>query len=97
MSFKIIWTSKARSDYWNNIDYLEAQWSEKEVKRFIAKTDDIIEKIAKGKVSFLSTDFENISKVVVVKQIMLFYKVDKNNLYILRFWNTSQNPDSLVL
>jgi hypothetical protein len=31
---RIIWTDRAKLDYWNNIEYLETEWTIKEVVRF---------------------------------------------------------------
>jgi plasmid stabilization system protein ParE len=94
---KIIWTDRAKSDYWNNIDYLETAWTIKEVERFTDKTDAILEKISKGNLKFKPTEHENIFQVPIVKQITLFYKNTPESVYLLRFWNTYQNPESLNL
>jgi plasmid stabilization system protein ParE len=31
----VIWAPQAKKDFWNNIDYLEAEWSEKVAFNFI--------------------------------------------------------------
>lgn len=94
---RIIWTNRAKSDYWNNIDYLEKEWTIREVERFTDKTDEILEKLAKENLKFKPTEYKNIFQVPIVKQITLFYKKTPEELHLLRFWNTYQNPENLKL
>jgi plasmid stabilization system protein ParE len=94
---RIIWTDRAKSDYWNNIDYLEREWTIKEVERFANKTDEILEKLTKGNIKFKPTEYENTFQVPIVKQITLFYEKNNNSIVLLRFWNTYQDPEKLVL
>jgi hypothetical protein len=42
MKVKIIWSEPEKLDYWNNINYLIQEWSEKEAKNFINKVDMVI-------------------------------------------------------
>lgn len=93
----VIWSDSAIEDYSNNIDYLEEKWTKKVIADFIDKTDNIIEKIALENLRFKPTDYENIFQVPIVKQIILFYKIDDSNVELLRFWNNYQNPDKLKL
>lgn len=34
----VIWAPQAKRDFWNNIDYLETEWSEKSALHFIKKS-----------------------------------------------------------
>lgn len=38
----VIWSPQAKKDYWQNIDYLEAEWTFQDVMNFIDKVDYII-------------------------------------------------------
>lgn len=38
----IFWSELAKIDYWNNIEYLEKEWTHAEVYNFIDKTDELI-------------------------------------------------------
>jgi hypothetical protein len=49
----IIWSLK-KKDYWQNIDYLEAEWSFQDVVNFIDKVDYTIA-IDKKNIEFIST------------------------------------------
>lgn len=43
----IIWSPQAKKDYWQNIDYLEAEWSFQVVVDFIEKVDETIHLLTK--------------------------------------------------
>ena len=93
----IIWTDLAINDVSENIYYLEKEWTEKEIERFLNKTDEVLEKLAKGNIKFKATEYKEVYQVPIVKQITLFYEKNGDNIFLLRFWNTYQDPKKLVL
>lgn len=93
----IIWSEKAIDDVLNNIDYLEREWTEKEVKRFSDKTNEILHKLFKGNIRFKKSGYKDTLVVSIEKQINLFYKKEGDNIILLRFWNNYQNPEKLKL
>ncbi len=95
---RIVWANRAKLDYWDNISYLQKEWTEKEVKFFISEVDSIMELLQVDTVEFQSTGYKNTFRVPVVTQIVLFYFVDSNNVVnILRFFNANRDPGKLVL
>lgn len=93
----IIWTDSAIDDISENLYYLENEWSEKEIERFLSKIDEALEKLAKGNIKFKPTEYKNIYQVPIVKQITLFYEKNDESIFLLRFWNTYQAPEKLKL
>jgi hypothetical protein len=69
----IIWSPQAKKRLWQNIDYLEAEWSFQDVVNFIDKVDYTIALLVKN-IEFISPDSQNVNKVVITKQITLFTK-----------------------
>jgi hypothetical protein len=65
---KIEWTLASKNDYWQNIEYLENHWSEKEVLNFINEIDYSINLLTKGNVIFTKSDYPNVYKMVIIKQ-----------------------------
>lgn len=63
----------SNEDYFQNIEYLENYWSEKEVLNFIQEVEFCIDLLAKGNVNFVKSDFDDVYKLVVLKQITLYY------------------------
>lgn len=94
--FNIIWSDLAIDDVSENIYYLEREWTEKEIERFLNKTDEVLEKLAKGNIKFKTTEYKGVYQVPIVKQITLFYEKTEDNIVLLRFWNNYQNPKKLI-
>jgi hypothetical protein len=93
----VIWSPQAKKDYWQNIDYLEAEWTFQEVVNFIDKADNVINLILKNNIEFISTNYKNVNKVVITKQITLYYRINSNTIELLRFWNTYQDLENFKL
>ena len=94
---KIEWTFLAKTDYWQNIDYLEEKWTENDVLNFIKKVDDCILLLKSKTVLFTKSDYKDVYKMVITKQITLFYTVDSETIYLLRFWNNYQDSTTIKL
>lgn len=95
---RIIWTKIAKNDYWKNIEYLEKEWTLQDVYNFIDKTDALVDLLLKQNLTFKSTNYKDVFQIPVTKQVTLYYKILKNNdIELLRFWNTYQNPKKLKL
>jgi hypothetical protein len=93
----IHWSEPAKIDYWNNIEYLEREWTLKEVYDFMDKTDELIDLLTKANVTFKPTDYKNTYQVPVVKQITLYYSVINDKIELLRFWNNYQDLTKFYL
>ena len=93
----VIWAPQAKKDFWNNIDYLEAEWSEKVALGFIEKVNTTIEFLKNDNVLFIKTNFKSVYKIVITKQISLYYRIENTNLELLRFWNTFQDTKKFKL
>ncbi|WP_088656214.1 type II toxin-antitoxin system RelE/ParE family toxin [Geofilum rhodophaeum] len=92
------WNKIARLDYFDNIDYLLRDWSEKEAQEFIDAVDETEFILIQGNVEFQNTDMPEIKRCVICKQITLFYRIiDKKNIELLRFWNNYQHANKLNL
>ena len=87
----IHWSETAKIDYWSNIEYLEREWTFKEVRSFIDKADILIDLLAKNNLSFKPTLYKNTFQVPVIKQITLYYSLENNKIILLRFWNNYQD------
>lgn len=93
----VIWAPQAKKDFWNNIDYLEAEWSERVALSFIEKVNTTIELLKNDNVLFIKTNFKSVYKIVITKHISLYYRIENTNLELLRFWNTFQNSEKFKL
>lgn len=87
----ISWTETAKTDYWNNIDYLEREWTLTEVYNFMDKVDELLDLLSKENLIFKPTVYKNTFQVPVLKQITLYYRFENNTIELLRFWNNYQD------
>jgi hypothetical protein len=94
---KIEWTLASKNDYWQNIEYLEKHWSEKEALNFITEVDYSLKLLAVDNVVFTKSDHINVYKMVIIKQITLYYFIENETIYLLRFWNNYQDLSNFKL
>jgi plasmid stabilization system protein ParE len=94
---KVTWSKKALSDYHSIIDYLILEWSENSAEKFIDQVYSKIQLIKSHPDAFEKTDFSKAKKIVITKQITLFFRVSKSEISLLRFWNNHQNPKKFTL
>jgi plasmid stabilization system protein ParE len=94
---RVVWTDEALADYYQNIDYLLKEWTNQVALDFIEDVDAAISLIVSRPELFPLTDYREIRKVVVRKQITLFYKISDNSIQLIRFWNNYQDPSRLKL
>ncbi len=67
----IIWSFDAVEDVIENIDYLEKRWTKKEIERFSAKIDAVLDQLSRGTITFKSSGYKNTYEVPIIKQITL--------------------------
>ncbi|MES2588268.1 MAG: hypothetical protein V4622_04755 [Bacteroidota bacterium] len=94
---KISWSKTAEKDFEENIIYLLEDWSEAVVFDFTTETERILKIISKSPKTFQKHKVRNIHRVVLTKQITLFYKVKSDRVELLRFWNNYKNPKKNIL
>lgn len=97
---EVIWSAKARITFFMVLDYLEKNWSKKEIIQFNRKTEIVIQAIQKNPGIFAcSAKHKNIRRAIIDKNNSFFYQVDKNNrkIYLLTFFDNRLNPESLKL
>lgn len=92
MAKKIIWSTKARISFDKIISYLEANWTDKEIKTLISNTQKILVQIESGAVKFKSSGKKNIHEVLVTRHNLLIYRLKKDQIDLLVFYDTRQNP-----
>lgn len=92
MAFPVKWSYKAKSTYENVIDYLKANWTEKEIIKFVNRTEAVIEAISYQPYLYKASSYKKIRKAVINKQNSLFYLVRESEIYLLRFWDNRMDP-----
>ena len=97
-SYKILWTDYAFETVNAIVDYLRKDWSEREVNLFLDEIDRTVNAIrAFPKLFKASSKRKNVHLALIDKHSYLVYQIrsNKNQIVILQFWSTQQNPGKL--
>jgi plasmid stabilization system protein ParE len=96
MPKRIIWSPLSEKDFANILTYLESGWGDKVVTHFIDLTDDFIYQISINPKQFpLIHKRKRVRKCVITKHNTLFYRDRKEQIDILRIYDTRQDPKKL--
>jgi len=93
--------TRALKTYISNIQYLEVNWTEKEIERFKFLVEKKIENISHHPKlgSARSKSAPHIRFTLIHKRVALIYKYkpSRNEIELMVFWNTSQDPRKMKL
>ena len=96
--YKIFWTDHAISELRETIEYLENNWTERELRNFFEKLDRTIEIISKTPEIFPSSFLKkDIRKAVVEKHNNLYYRISKNSVEIISLFSNRKNPNKKII
>jgi len=91
--FSIEWTDYALQELSATFQYLEDNFTEREMKNLAVEIEAVLKLISYNPKTFQRTDVEGARKVVVKKHNTLFYReTGKNKVEILSFFSNRQNP-----
>jgi len=98
MHKKIIWSSLAEKDFSIILNYLFSEWNSTIAYNFVDKTDELLHQISKNPKQFPSVSKKRgIRKCVISKHNTLYFRVNKNEINLLRIFDTRQNPNKLKI
>ena len=98
MAVTVFWSDQAKKTYADNIEYLKDAWTEKELKKFILRSEYVVLNIeGNPELYSFSGKSKKIRRVVVNKQITLYYRFYpiKKMVVLLSFWNNYQDSKKL--
>lgn len=91
-SYKLHWTEESVRNLENILDYLEGNWSEREVANFKAKLNKQLDLIGRFPFIFPRSEYQKrLRKAVLNKQTTIFYEVKKNDIFIAYIFVDKQN------
>ena len=96
--YRIVWTDNALHELRVTFEYIENNWTEKELRKLSNEIESTINLISNNPGLFPMTEGRNIRKAVVKKLNTLYYReMDDNKVEILSFFSNRQNPDKKKL
>lgn len=94
--YRIIWSNEALENLKTIIEYLENNWTEKEIKKFAQLLDNRLSLLASNPYSFLVTNHpKKLRKIVISKQLSIFYQPFENHVRVVSLFDNRRNPDWL--
>ena len=101
MVCKIIWLPRAIQTYIANIQYLQTNWTEKELEHFKALVEQKIENISHhpklGSARSKSTPHIRFSLIHKRVALIYKYKPSRDEIELMVFWNTAQDARKMNL
>jgi len=91
--YKIFWTEFALSELEKTIEYLEQNWTEREIRNLAFEIEKTLSLISHNPNLFQSSEVKkNIRRVIVAKFNTLYYRVNGETIEIISFFSNRQNP-----
>jgi len=90
---KMKWTLNAQNELNAIYDYLEENWTSKEIKNFSMELERVLSTICKFPYIFPVSLLKNsVRRCVISKQTSLYYKIGKNQIIIISLFDNRKNP-----
>lgn len=92
----IVWSDEANEGLDEIIEYLENNWTDREIKNFFIRLEVCLDKIAEAP----HRQKDSLRKPGTKEyqhspQTTIFYSYDNNHVNILRVWMNAKDPDNL--
>jgi len=95
MAYQIIWSDEAKDSFQCIIDYLQHQFTEREVARFILAFEAKINLIKISPDSYRkSSHSANVYYTIILRKTILVYRIkqDTDFVELIHFWDARKNP-----
>ena len=87
MAFKIIWSKTAIQQLDETIDYLEKEWSDKELSNFFNRLEESLTAIQENPNTYKNSyRKQGLKEFQVTSHNTIFYTVNANTINIVTFW-----------
>lgn len=94
--YRILWSDEALKNLKTIINYLETNWSEKELKQFAKLLDERLILIKSNPYLFPKINHSiEIRRSVLSKQTSIYYQIVEHTIRLAALFDNRQNPESL--
>lgn len=96
MAIEVVWSDEANRGLDDIIQYLESNWTEREISRFFIRLEECLEQIKEAP----HRQKDSLRKPGTKEyqhspQTTIFYTYNDQVVYILRLWTNVKNPGNL--
>jgi plasmid stabilization system protein ParE len=93
MALEIQWSKRADKKFDKIIEYLLVEWNEQVTEAFVKKVYDFIDTLSDfPEIGTIENKQKAIRGFSIIKQISIFYHVDRHQIIILDFFDNRQSP-----
>jgi hypothetical protein len=97
VNYTIKWLPEAEVTYSLVLEYLDQNWTSKEITKFIDRTYEVISYLTINPKQFIYSKNKDAYHVDVTRQVSLYYLIKSTEVELLIFWDTRQDPNKLNL
>ena len=91
--YKILWTDFALKELQKTIEYLEENWTEKELRNLAENIEEKVALISQNPNLFqASSHKKEIRRVIILTYNTLYYRVKNDQIEIISFFSNRQSP-----
>lgn len=96
MAYKLFWSDESLKNLKDIINYLESEWSEKEVIRFKLKLSKQLDLIIENPKIFPVSEFQpRLRKAVLIKQTTIYYEIWEYEIRIAYLFNNRMDINKI--
>lgn len=91
--YKILWTDLALKELAQTMEYLEKNWTEKELQNLAQNLEEKLILISQNPYLFQASNYKkDIRRVVILTYNTLYYRIINNQVEIISFFSNRQSP-----
>lgn len=96
MALGIVWTKVAETQLEDTIEYLESNWTHKEISKFFKRLEEALDEISKyPQRSKLSQRKVGAREHQLSRHTTIFYTYTETTVAILVLWSNKKNPQDI--
>lgn len=90
--YKIRWTSNALRELQQAFEYLESEFTERELNKLGSEIEHITKLISQNPYLSQKSEFKNIYRAVILRYNTMYYRINNGEIEILSFFSNRQSP-----
>lgn len=91
--FKIFWTNHALTELNQTFEYLEENFTQKELQRLSAEIERVLNLITRNPKLFPFSENLRVRKAIILELNTMYYRENNDVIEILSFFSNRQNPN----
>jgi plasmid stabilization system protein ParE len=93
MALEIVWTKTADKKFDKILAYLSEEWGDNVTSSFVKKVYDFLDILSEfPEIGTIEHKEKGIRGFVIIKQVSVFYIIQKNKIILLNFFDNRQSP-----